>query len=91
MAQEVLKVSVEQFRAVLANTKNLRVLRVCAAIICSSEVKAIGGCHIIGSSRWEGNGALFHLSEHKQSTLVDSLRAATQAPDQYSSELPDAI
>ena len=36
--------------------KNFRVLRVRAAIFCSSEVNTMGGFHIMGSSRWKGRG-----------------------------------
>ena len=32
--------------------KNFRVLRVRAAIFCSSAVKAMGGFHLMDSSRW---------------------------------------
>src|SRR6266487_6977355 len=58
------------------SVKNFRVLRVRATIFCSSEVNAMGGFHIMDSSRWQGHGALLHLSEHSPpllSTLYEPL------------------
>ena len=42
----------------IRNTKNFRVLRVRAAIFCSSGINAIGGFHMMGSSRWKGHRIL---------------------------------
>ena len=57
LGQRVLKVRVEEFARRLSRrkTKNCRVLRVRAAIFCSSRVNASGGVHMMGSSRWQSS------------------------------------
>ena len=65
LGQYVLKVCVEERMAVLAQKhKNFRVLRVRAAIFCSSAVKAMGGFHLMDSQG--GRGTV--LSSTSQST-----------------------
>jgi hypothetical protein len=47
-------VSSSSWRLSRRNTKNFRALRVRATIFCSSGVNAIGGFHMMGSSRAQG-------------------------------------